>query len=388
MINGKKLIEVRKVGFVNKGAELMLYAILKKIKKEYPHAVLCMEPYPISAPIRKIKSMNMKIKPRFFYKGLQLGDILNFFPNFILNIFGIVADRQVDIVLDAAGFAYSDEWNIRNIEELENSCARWRRNGTKVILLPQAFGPFKSDKHKALIKKAIKNIDLVYCRERESYEHLTKAVGSLEKIKLSGDFTNLIEGIVPESFDRVNNQFCIVPNYRMIDKTNPEESKAYLPFMIEVTRYLFEKGKVPFILAHEGVNDEMLAEKIRLEVDKKVQIITEVNPLKIKGIIGTSTGIVGSRFHGLVSALSQGVPALATGWSHKYKMLFQDYKFQEGLLSPLIDIDDLHKIMDFIFDRNTETITNRLNIESQRLKLETERMWVEIIKELKNKSTG
>ena len=38
------VIEIRKVGFINKGAELMLLAILDKLKKRYPNAKFVMYP--------------------------------------------------------------------------------------------------------------------------------------------------------------------------------------------------------------------------------------------------------------------------------------------------------------------------------------------------------
>ena len=43
-------IEIRNVGFINKGAELMLLAILQRVSKEWPDANFAMEPRSKFAP--------------------------------------------------------------------------------------------------------------------------------------------------------------------------------------------------------------------------------------------------------------------------------------------------------------------------------------------------
>jgi colanic acid/amylovoran biosynthesis protein len=63
-----------------------------------------------------------------------------------------------------------------------------------------------------------------------------------------------------------------------------------------------------------------------------IEIVTETDPLILKRYLGTALFVVGSRFHALVSALSQGVPVLAVGWSHKYEALLSDYQQTERLL--------------------------------------------------------
>jgi polysaccharide pyruvyl transferase WcaK-like protein len=387
MINGKKIIEIRKVGFINKGAELMLYTILEKMKKEFPDAEFAMAPSvsTASAPYSKRAELGLYQKTQLWHKGFQFGFLANFIPAKIRNMYGIVLDKEVDIVIDAAGFSYSDQWGKYSCLELADSCKRWKNNGTKVILLPQAFGPYVSKYNQKGIKSALDNADLVFAREKVSYDYLVDLVGERQNLKMAPDFTNLVEGIVPEQFDKEVNRFCIVPNYRMIDKTNKKDSEAYLPFMIEVTRYAYEKGQKPFILVHEGVNDLVLAKKIRDAVSPAVQIVNEANPLKIKGILGVSSGTVGSRFHGLVSALSQGTPALATGWSHKYQMLFEDYGFPEGLINIQMSTEEIHKVMDLIIDdKNKAIVTKTIKQNSEKLKQQSIKMWDDVLAVLKS----
>lgn len=154
--------------------------------------------------------------------------------------------------------------------------------------------------------------------------------------------------------------------------------------MTEVTRYAYEKGQKPFILVHGDLNDLILAEKICDAVSTNIQIIKETNPLKIKGILGASSATVGSRFHGLVSALSQEVPALAVGWSHKYQMLFEDYGFSEGLLDLYMPTDELHKKMDLLFNVTTkEKIVRMIKKNNENQEQQARKMWDEVIAFLK-----
>ena len=61
-----------------------------------------------------------------------------------------------------------------------------------------------------------------------------------------------------------------------------------------------------------------LGKEVVKNTDIRINIVQETDSLCIEGIIGASDGVIGSRYHGLVNALSQGVVALAVNWSHKY----------------------------------------------------------------------
>lgn len=372
------IIEIRKAGFVNKGAELMLHAAQQKLKTRYPDATFVMAPTTEKSdhPFRKLVQLGFYPKASLWRYGIQWGNLANLAPQQLREMYGVVLDKEVDVVIDAAGFAYSDQWGDDPSIELAQSVKTWKKNGTRVILLPQALGPFTTEKIQAAMKTVVENVDLIFPRERVSYELLTALTGEQANIKQAPDFTNLISGVVPADFDAEQNRFCIVPNCRMLDKTDQQTRDAYLPFLITCTRYLLEKGAKPFVLVHEGKGDLALAEKLSSAVGG-IPIVRESGPLEIKGILGACSGTLGSRFHGLVSALSQGVPALATGWSHKYQMLFEDYGFPEGLVQVTSDEAEIKRKLDLVTDESAR-IAALIQTRTAELKQQSEQMWQQV----------
>jgi colanic acid/amylovoran biosynthesis protein len=373
------IIEIRRAGFVNKGAHLMVLAILAKLKKRYPHAKYTMAANNGSQTFEVMTQLGFYPKASLFRKRIEFGDLANLIPKRIRSRFGIITDKEVDVVIDAAGFGYGDKWGKQSTYELYRSSRRWKKRDTKVILLPQAFGPFTINKNKKYFKKAFSNINLIYAREEESYKNIIGITGDSSRLAIAPDFTNLLSGEIPSYFVPTPNLFCVVPNYRMIDKTDSETSALYLPFMKMCARYLEAKGVKLMILIHEGEKDLHLGNEISKCTNEEIPIIQESNPIYIKGILGSCAATIGSRYHGLVSALSQGVPSLATGWSHKYEMLLKDYDFLEGLLDVHFDEKQLGAKLDMIIDeQRNKLLSEKLLKKSEQLKQKVEQMWQEV----------
>jgi colanic acid/amylovoran biosynthesis protein len=371
------IIEIRKVGFRNKGAELMLLAIVKRLHAVYPDATLTMAPSAPGGeqPFARMTALGLCPKASLTRGGVEWGNLATLIPARLRRRYGLVLDREVDVVIDAAGFAYSDQWGDAPVRELARATRRWRRRGTKVIFMPQAFGPFTNATIQKDIVSAVDNADLVMPRDSTSYRYLTEASGQRETIQQYPDFTNLIAGVVPDDFDTNSFGVALVPNVRMIDKVHDASGGRYLEFMTACAKRLSSLDARPYLLVHEGADDERLAREISA-ASGGIPVVKEDDPLKLKGMLGASRAVVASRFHALVSALSQGVPAVATGWSHKYTELFEDYGFPEGVLSIDDDAGSVNAMLDKLIDAEaSEKISARLLQSSQRLKVLSEEMW-------------
>ena len=358
----------------------MLLAIVARLRTAYPDATLTMTPSAPngSEPFAKLTALGIYPKASLKRLGIEWGSVAGLIPARLRRRYGLVLDREVDVVIDAAGFAYSDQWGSASSLELARATRRWRRRGTKVILMPQAFGPYTDPVIRSAIQESVDNADLVFPRDSISYRYLTDVTGERDYIRQHPDFTNLIEGIVPEEVDSEKRGVAIVPNYRMIDMTDAAASDRYLPFMIRCAERLLELNARPYVLVHEGVDDERLAEQISA-ASGGIPIVREDDPLRIKGILGASDAVVASRYHALVSALSQGVPAVATGWSHKYNELFEDYSFGEGVLSIDDDFANTQAMLGKLVDiESSKEISAQLLQSSARLKVLSEAMWTAV----------
>lgn len=375
-------IEVRKAEFLNKGAELMLRAAVEQIRARYPQSKLVMGPghEKTAAPYLKRAQLGAYQKAWLWRAGWQLGDLAALAPAKLREAYGVVLDREIHAVLDAAGFLYSDQQGSSYLHELSRASLRWKARGTRVVLLPQAFGPFREESSKDAVRRIVDNVDLIFAREEDSFRHLQDIVGPVENIRIAPDFTNLIAGYIPPDFDRNALQVAVVPNYKMIQKGAGGAREQYVPFLAKVMRHLKMRDARPFFLIHEGQRDREIADRVASEVGD-VRIVENPDPLAIKGILGACRASVGSRYHGLVSALSQGVPALATGWSHKYQMLYKDYELAEGMLDVGIEEASLAESLDRLIDpRIHEATSARLQQRSEILKQKTRDMWAQVFK--------
>lgn len=353
------IIEIRGVQFVNKGAELMLHAILQQLAGLYPSARIALEPN-INSPYSERIKLGAYQKWSWQKSFLDLNRLSYWVParvrRWLLSRWGIVTEANIDLVLDASGFAYGDQWSSRAITRLSNELLRAERYGKRYVFLPQAFGPFSRPQDVRRLAKALPRATLICAREDESLAHLRHIVGDAANLVQYPDFTNLVRGETPSYYRDGHKKVLIVPNSNMVGARNSNQQwkKNYVRVMLEAIHAIRARGLTPVLLNHEGGGDEQLCQNIREQLcqstgeslSKSIDIIREADPIKVKGLIGSSHALVCSRFHGCVSALSQSIPCIGTSWSHKYEKLFEEYGVSKALIKADATEDSIGLLLD------------------------------------------
>jgi len=367
----------------NKGAELMLYAILQEIERVYPDSTVYIEPKMIRQGTGYIKtSLNLvlwdSLWAKFHRKFHVYGILRRLKLPQLPTLFSL---PQIDYMLDGSGLYFTDNmaddiilWQWKNIFR------QLKKNKSKQIFLPQAFGPLEKCKTKQAIKLISDNSNLIFAREHVSYKFL-KDSGCMDmsKVRTQTDFTSLVEGVFPSQYEYLRDGICIIPNMQMINKgvVSDAEYYSYLKHIICDIDY---DGRKVYLLNHEGISDEPILCIMKEMLDDKIEIVSGLNALETKGLISSAYLVITSRFHGLASALNSCVPVLSTSWSHKYYCLYEDYGQIDRILTITDFETDTNMIKELLDPCNNKKIRIELQHAVSHIKASTTDMWIAIWK--------
>src|SRR5690606_11778492 len=125
------------------------------------------------ASIKQIRDAGFFVKLNFKKYGVNSEALGEFIPKSIRRGMGFVLEREIDVILEGSGFAYGDFFGAHKAEiKMLNHFPKWKSHGIKVIMLPQAFGPFSDEKIRNNMRNILRNSDLVFARDPYSYDYL------------------------------------------------------------------------------------------------------------------------------------------------------------------------------------------------------------------------
>jgi colanic acid/amylovoran biosynthesis protein len=288
-----------------------------------------------------------------------------------------VLPREVDCVLDVSGYLYGDAWGWADSEMVGLYYRKVKKHGGRVFLLPQTLGPFEDPRTRAAFLQAYAQADLVFARDAESLGHAEAVVPDASKLRQAPDITT-VRYETGAGAGWAEGKACLIPNARMITHVEPDRAAAYVPFLRRTIALLRRLGMPAFMLIHDR-GDEEVARKALRGIDD-VELVLEDDSLRIKEIIGRSFITISSRLHGLINALSQGVPSLATAWAHKYPTLLAEYGMGEFLIDPREADESIEKLIRKLAGPGTRpALVARLEAaEADRIG-RVEAMWDEVV---------
>ena len=303
----------------------------------------------------------------------------------MISTLSCVLSSELSAILDASGFAYADKWPLSNLEELADLATDCRRHGTRLIFLPQAFGPFSDQPRQSMMRDSADAASMIFARDTRSLEYLQQVCSPRVNLRLAPDFTNLVASQPPTDISTFNDVVALVPNRRMLDKANATIGAAYVDFMVAVGRHVCSLGYRVVVVVHELQLDAQLARDIAARIDGAVTL-SEADPLRLKGVFGACRCVISSRYHALIAALSQGVPAFGTSWSHKYPALFGEYDFERGLLDATNLDGALEIVTETLHEPRYSSLRAHLDRKADELREQSRQMWSDVFASLERRS--
>ena len=265
--------------------------------------------------------------------------------NYLLGDEWITTPNEIDVVLNCQGYCYSDHF-IHGIDDYNyygKFYSAFNKQGRKIILLPQAFGPYENEWSKRTMQEVYHAVDKIFCRESISFEHLKQIISDTDKISISSDFTCLCNpSETPSIYLPQKEYVLLVPNFNMLRYISRE---AYLYYLSSIIKHLSKAPYSIYLLNHEGIEDLNILKDLNQQLDSPLPIISNLSAFEYKSIIKDCKLLISDRFHALVSGLTQGVPCLYAGWSYKYEELFKEHKCTNSRLD-VKDTDSSIKIID------------------------------------------
>ena len=391
------LIEIHGAGFQNKGAELMLRTTLSKLGTKLTQFEPAIDPtygayesrcelglkqiFPARGHVGASKYSKRLRKQKQFSHPL-VSKLFTRLTGQSTKGYGCVNLDEIDALVDISGFAYTDQWGTQPTQDFAELTAYYKSQNKPVILLPQAFGPFDNPKNQSAFSQVVENATMIFARDEESYLHGTKVSNNPEKFFKAPDITLFNLDTPPLLEVNSSAYVCIVPNARILDQGKELWGDKYETYLTNAIKKALEHQVKVYVVVHDSSGEDLkIAQRLCQQFsDSDVALMEEADPIQLKKFIAKSLAIVGSRYHSLVAAFSQCVPAIAIGWSHKYQMLFQDFEFDRFLMSPDSSLESFVDCLEVLLNQSENKLyRNQIHQKLEAMHLINQDMWNKVV---------
>lgn len=375
--------------FGNKGAQSMLFTTVSELRMRFPDCRILFNTWETIPDRYKFETVTysdyelaLLNRNPFYWYFRSVGVLAIRHRNNIGQYYRLRSQfKKIDAVIDISGFALSSQVG----EEISSRYLLMIRTGKlyniPVFLMPQSFGPFEYGGVQAKMDHEMASImpypKVIYAREKAGYRSLTEKYG-LKNVLKSVDLVlqnkeleeaSIFKGVIhdfPASIHTARN-VAIIPNMRTVDRGGAKK-RQIVSLYLNIIEELQEQEFNVYLVRHSK-EDLAVCEEIYMALDDKCGVFLKVDDydcLEFNTLIQHFDFVIASRYHSIVHAYKNAVPAVALGWAEKYHELLSLFG-QEDYLFDVRQLGDNDNLENEILNA-VKTMEIKYSIESRRIK--------------------
>lgn len=288
----------------------------------------------------------------------------------------IAHNNQIDGLFVLGSIQFSDAWKSPSIADRLARAIWFHKHfpSARVVFLPATWGAFGDEHAQALAELSSNSVFLV--RDEFSSDNITKTLGA-PVATYCPDLAFLYPTSSPEIAkplistlfrDPSRPLFGIIPNIRCIEPklTSRSKARSYIEYLMQTRDIAVDRGYNVIGISHMRNTDR----DIRILRELGIQCLPTDDLDVIRSAIANLSAAICSRYHGVISCLSHGVPLVALGWHHKYRNLMNDMKLGSYFQSTHeLPTDPNHLVGDLLSNAETLRISISRTVTATRYSL-------------------
>jgi polysaccharide pyruvyl transferase WcaK-like protein len=221
--------------------------------------------------------------------------------------------------------------------------------GTKLVLMPQTIGPFRTGLARRLAARLMSGAQRVYSRDRAGVRETQEMLGSnCARARFCYDLGFILEPRQPQQQGDLDNIAFLKRSGRVLvglnvsglllmggyDRSNAFDLKIDYRNFIEKTIEFLVLGKdadvvlIPHVFGEQAESDSIASASIYEALKDSYPgrlacVRARYDQNEIKYIVGQCDFFIGARMHACIAALSQAIPAIGIAYSQKFLGVFE-----------------------------------------------------------------
>lgn len=324
----------------NKGAQAMVFVAVDELKKRFPdHEIYVLSEMDRRRPKEELEQYAFRFTgwyPIKFAKA-QSDPLLKLACKFRNGADYRECEalyKNCDLMVDISGYGLGSNWDINQLTTYADHLEYAKEFHIPTVLMPQSFGPFDFEGKKSAVgsrfPELLRYVKVICAREQQGYDALVSSFG-LTNVRIlpdlvlnnqSVDLGNIFRKIPSFELPEIpEGAVALIPNERIVSAVGQEMA---LSLYITAMKSLLETGR-PVVLLRHAEADRSLCQAILNDVsgDGIIFLDRDFSCLEYNELVKQFHFIIASRFHAIVHAYKNGVPAISLGWADKYRELMK-----------------------------------------------------------------